>query len=83
MKDSHKCVESIEEIPKLKFIKRLVMTNRYYLKVWSMRNTKLLGEVLCGRVHLISCKNFNIGNNVFQTTTNNQVWVAYIKRLSE
>ena len=49
-----KRVETEREIPKLKFIKRLVMTNRYYLKVWGMGNTKLLREVLCGRVHLIS-----------------------------
>jgi hypothetical protein len=55
MKDSHKRVESIEEMPKLKFVRE-----GHSSPVIKHRKTSLL-----------TSKNFNIGNNVFQTTTNN------------
>ena len=55
---AHKCVESIEEIPKLKFI------------VYSKAIGKQVYQVI-GEIHYI-LQEFQYGNNVFQTTTNKE-----------
>jgi hypothetical protein len=64
---SHKCVESIEEMPKLKLVRE-----GHSSPVIKHRKTSLL-----------TCKNFNIGKDVFQTTTDKLAICSAAVRFSD